>query len=145
MTALWLLACTGGTATAGDSATPTETGEAPPLLWDLTAEGSRWQRFHHEEDFHLNVVRDDLVVVATHSTVLTGDVVSVSFPQLLEHGRSYVLDYYADHNGDGICSDSPSPADHVWHHDIGRATEDLDVVIDHEGETMDFEGCASFE
>ncbi|GEM_PF-3363002 len=140
-----LLACAGST--GGDTGTgghPVDTVPAP-VLWDLAAEGSSWQRFHHEEDFYLNVVRDhDGVVVATDHQFLSGDTVSLFFPALLQDGVAYTLDYFADHNLDGVCSASPSPTDHVWHQSIGVASGPMTVLVHHEGETIDHTGCESF-
>ncbi len=48
---------------------------------------------------------------------------------VIETGSSYVVDFYADHNGNGMY-DLP-PTDHAWRVDVGQAMGDVDVEFMH--------------
>lgn len=82
------------------------------------------------------------MVVGTWSTALTTDTISTSFSAILEAGESYTLDYYADKSANGACD--AYPADHVWHDALGTPTGDTSARIDHNGGTIDSDGCNSF-
>jgi predicted lipoprotein with Yx(FWY)xxD motif/plastocyanin len=48
---------------------------------------------------------------------------------ILETGNSYTVDFYADHNGNGIY-DAP-PVDHAWRLETGETMGDLDIDFQH--------------
>jgi len=135
--------CEGDTDT-DDTDTDADTDDTDTVLYDLDLYGEDWEFVHNGEDFYLNVVRDsDYEVVATDSAVIdSSGTVSMSFTGILDTSESYTLDYYADHDSDGICS--PYPADHVWHDALAAFTGDTSATIDHSGSTIDSDGCDSF-
>jgi predicted lipoprotein with Yx(FWY)xxD motif/plastocyanin len=51
------------------------------------------------------------------------------FSYVIEPGESYLVDFYADHNGNGVY-DAP-PADHAWRIETGLATGDVDLTFEH--------------
>jgi len=57
---------------------------------------------------------------------------------VIEQGGSYMLDFYADHNGNGVY-DSP-PVDHAWRLETGEAMGDVEVEFIHNTEFTDIFG-----
>jgi plastocyanin len=54
---------------------------------------------------------------------------------VIEPGGTYLIDFYADHNGNGMY-DAP-PADHSWRLETGEATGNLDIEFVHHAEFTD--------
>jgi plastocyanin len=54
---------------------------------------------------------------------------------VIEPGHSYIVDLYADHNGNGMY-DAP-PVDHVWRLETGEITGDKDLVFVHNTDFTD--------
>jgi len=53
----------------------------------------------------------------------------------VEPGNSYIIDFYADHNGNGSY-DAP-PADHAWRLETGEAMGDMDLEFTHNTDFTD--------
>jgi predicted lipoprotein with Yx(FWY)xxD motif len=76
-------------------------------------------------------------------TVLVSTIEDAEFDvrsYVLEPGKSYVVDFYADHNGNGMY-DAP-PADHAWRVETGQAMGDLDVAFVHNTNFTDIQSPA---
>ena len=79
------------------------------------------------------VVKDDEMLLTTANQ-------SFSWPQLLQNGHDYYLDFYADLNGNGAC-DSPD-TDHTWRLKINQASADIAIDDKHNMNFSDI--CKSF-
>ncbi len=137
---------TGGTTTGGTSGATTggttgTTGLGAP--WTLTVEGSAYSGIHKGQDVYLNVVRErDSAIVGADIHANIGDAFKMVFPNILEAGESYRIDWFADHNYNGTCE--PYPDDHVWSRSIGKPAGDQSERADHSGATLNDAGCDSF-
>jgi len=146
--ALLLSACGGsGGSGSGDSSSGhiiTESTCSPASLpggpYCLTYVGSAYD-VHVGQKFEIAVVSaDGKNTVLASQTVprLQGPAFSIAFPQIMQPGVPYYMDYYADYNHNGVC-DAP-PTDHVWrshsvqdfYHGtvISLTATDADVVLD---------------
>lgn len=133
--------------------------DAPPTdhAWRLTAEeisGNETVEFVHNTDFtdvewehRLRVLfsgmtphvgqRLTLFVRDSQSgiyldTIVVDEVAGPEFAvssYVIEPGGSYTVDFYADHNGNGVY-DAP-PADHAWRLETGETTGDADLEFSH--------------
>ena len=109
----------------------------------LELHGDYWWAVHGGQDFYLNLIRQsDGAIVETYHQIIDDDDVDISYSGVLVDGESYTLDFYADHNGDTLCTQYPD--DHVWHMEFGPVTGDESQTIDHDGSTIDNAGCDSF-
>lgn len=59
---------------------------------------------------------------------------------ILEPGNSYMVDFYADHNGNGIY-DAP-PVDHAWRIETGETMGDVDIDFQHNTNFTDIKSPA---
>ncbi len=83
----------------------------------------------------------DLVTGVYLDTVVIESIEEADFDvesHVIEPGKSYMVDFYADHNGNGSY-DAP-PADHAWRLESGPATGDLDLDFTHNTEFTDIFG-----
>ena len=80
------------------------------------------------------------VVATDQTTVPANGAVAFTWADELEYDHDYVLDFYADHNGNGTC-DAP-PTDHAWRMDLGTVTGD--IVRDFQHDTNFTDVCGSF-
>ena len=74
----------------------------------------------------------DLVSGDYLDTVVIGSIEDAEFDvesHVVEPGKSYRVDFYADHNGNG--SYDPPPSDHAWRLESGVAMGDLDLEFVH--------------
>jgi len=62
---------------------------------------------------------------------------------VIEPGASYLVDFYADHNGNGIY-DAP-PADHAWRLETGETMGDVELAFIHNTEFTDIFGTTDIE
>ena len=104
--------------------------------------GKRGRQFRRSVPPLVRVDRRGRVLSVDILTAVDGDVIDVTFTGVLVAGEAYTLDFYADHNGDTLCTGFPD--DHVWHQPFGKVTGDTTQPIDHEGSTIDSAGCDSF-
>ena len=74
------------------------------------------------------------------SPVGTDGKLSVAWVGLLEAGKSYNVDYYADLNKDGTCTSPPS--DHVWRYEVKNVAAKVDVAVAHNSTWGEY--CDSF-
>ncbi len=59
---------------------------------------------------------------------------------VVQPGQAYMVDFYADHNGNGKYD--PPPADHAWRVETGQATGDLDVAFTHNTNFTDIQATS---
>jgi len=98
---------------------------------------------HEGQTVYANVVRDaDGVVVANGTDTVVDYHVEITLEGAVEMGESYHVDYFADHNGNGVCDYLYE--DHIWQSDSFTVDDDpAEVTIDHTGLFTDA-GCDSF-
>jgi hypothetical protein len=97
---------------------------------------------HAGQALYVNVLRQaDLVKVVTNRiTIVASDgSFSFTFPNSLESGQSYYVDYYVDLNANGLCNSS---ADHVWRKTVTAGATNLTLAVTHDA--TDAAGCSSF-
>lgn len=80
------------------------------------------------------------VVATDQTTVPANGSIAFTWTDELEYNHDYVLDFYADHNGNGSC-DGP-PADHAWRLDLGTVTGNVSRDFQHNTNFTDV--CSSF-
>lgn len=97
---------------------------------------------HAGQMFHVAVVDEGsgTAVQTADITVAANGMFAFSWPGILEDGRSYRVDFYADHNGNGAC-DAP-PADHAWRRMTGVVRGDVAIDFPHDTNFTDV--CSSF-
>lgn len=83
---------------------------------------------------------DGATIMKMSTTVASDGSFSLNFVDMLEDGKSYQLDFYADNNSSGTC-DAP-PTDHAWRKTLGLIRDDTAFDFQH---TVNFtDVCASF-
>lgn len=122
-----------------DDGTTTDTGPKP-TVFDLTFTGTIAP--HAGQTLHVLVLKDgDGAIQASETETVAGDgTFSFSWPDLLDEGESYHIDFYADHNSSGSC-ESP-PTDHAWRETIGAVSGNVSRDFQHNTNFTDV--CASF-
>jgi len=76
-------------------------------------------------------------------TVVVGQIEDADFDvtsHVLEPGKSYLVDFYADHNGNGKY-DAP-PSDHAWRIETGETAGDVDIDFMHNTNFTDIQPTA---
>jgi hypothetical protein len=130
-----LVSCGGG----GGGSTSTSP-EAPSGSFDLVFTGLAVP--HIGQRLSVVVVReaDDSVVADGSQNIGDDGSFSFSWSGLLEGGRSYHLDFYADHNGNGTCD--PPPSDHAWQVYLGTVSGPVTYDWQHTADFVDV--CTRF-
>ena len=97
---------------------------------------------HAGQMLHVAVIDEasSIAVQTADVTVAGNGVFAFSWPGILEDGRSYRVDFYADHNSSGTC-DSP-PTDHAWRRLTGVVRDHAAIDFPHDTNFTDV--CASF-
>jgi hypothetical protein len=104
----------------------TDTGPEGPF--DLVFSGTGFAP-HEGQFLFVALVEVGGGLVGSDLDDVVGGVFSFTFAGLLEEGKTYNLDYFADQNGNEEC-DAP-PTDHVWRDVIPAVTGDVMVDIVH--------------
>jgi hypothetical protein len=112
---------------------------------DLTFTGQGFD-VHNGVRFEVVVSRADNNAVLVHAVSDSLDTgasgaFSYTWPGLLEVGKAYRVDYFADVNKNGTC-DAP-PADHVWHRDVTSVSDDVALAVTHDTTWVNV--CPSFQ
>jgi len=95
---------------------------------------------HNGDDLYVAVVRsDDSQVLATDMITLSGGQFSFSWTDILEEGKAYHIDFYADTDASGTCGG----ADHIWRESIPTVADDVSVIYTH-GIVFEPLACESF-
>jgi plastocyanin len=92
----------------------------------------------------LTVYVRDLTSGAYLDTIVLGLIEDADFDvesHVVEPGKSYMVDFYADHNGNGSY-DAP-PTDHAWRLETDAAMGDVDLEFSHNTEFVDIFGATS--
>ncbi|MBI5507903.1 MAG: hypothetical protein HY903_04010 [Deltaproteobacteria bacterium] len=81
--------------------------------------------------------------IAAGATIINGGAFSVTFPGSIADGINYRLDYYADHDKNGLCSIPALSGDHGWRQTMTGTSSALNQPVTH---NIAFEAdvCTSF-
>ncbi|MFH2005878.1 MAG: hypothetical protein ABI333_04735 [bacterium] len=116
-------------------------GVADDGPYDLIFSGASYDPHEGQQLFVAVVDVAAGTIVAAEQATVTGGSFDFTWIDLLEKGRDYRLDFFADLNQDGDCN--PAPEDHVWSTSISAASGDQDVEVTH---NTDFSpaACSTF-
>jgi hypothetical protein len=138
---LLCMACEADKSSTNDTSGKDTSGDTQGALLGLFFNGTGFAP-HNGQTLHAAVVEEDSGnIVKTDSQVVTDGKFSFDW-DVLEMGKTYRIDYYADLNGNGKC-DAP-PTDHVWRESIPAVTGDVTDDVTH---SIDFTvaACDSFK
>jgi len=97
---------------------------------------------------HNGDVLSVVVVEAGTGALIGGDSITVSdgqfaflWPDALEAGKDYRIDFYSDFNESGACE--PPPEDHVWRIDVPAVEGDVSILYTHAAD-FNAAACDSF-
>lgn len=125
------LAGCGGSEAAG----PTEQGP-----FDLSFDGVEYG-VHDGQTLHVALVRlIDSAVIQRDSALISGGSFSFTWTDVLERGKTYRIDYYADINFNMECESSD---DHVWSTTISSVSDHV-AISDAHDTNFDLTACDSF-
>ncbi|HUJ73570.1 MAG TPA: hypothetical protein VL359_01880 [bacterium] len=68
-------------------------------------------------------------VIAKQSGKVVDNTASFTFSRILSKGKTYYVDFYADHNKNGVCDDPP--ADHEWRLSVGPVDGNMTATMAH--------------
>ena len=109
-------------------------------LFALTIDGTEFAP-HKGQTFYIAVIEVDTgVVVEKESVKILEDEFSLSW-HILEKGKAYRVDCFADMMGDGKCDDPP---DHMWRVTIPAVTDEVTLTMMHD-DPENPDACNSFK
>ena len=132
---------TGSTSTATGT---TGSGMGTPCtgsVCDLHFAGTGFAE-HDGQTLHAGLVEQGVMGLAWEgSAVVQNGSFTIDGPGALKKGVGYLLNYYADVNGNQACE--PTPTDHVWRTSLSPVSDHVFLVATHDAPMSNL-GCSGF-